>query len=325
MRRRICRALLAAVACLLGSGPAAAAERTVTFASATPRSYEDIVQRRAMPTVTLQARLFTPRQKGRVPAVIIVPGSGGVSDAMVVHANALVDAGIAVLLIDPFGGRGVHDTIAAQEQVPFAASTYDIFAAVRALEREPGVDATRIGAMGYSRGGLAVLQAAVTPVARAALGPDKALRAVLAGWPWCGAQFVEPRTAPTAVHFAVGDSDNWVGHAQCQVYQQAMKARNPAVSLRLFRNAYHGFGYGMTPQDVPHAVKALGAPILNFDDRGVLQDPWTGKPLPGADERAISDMLKPYLSRGARVGSRDGQMAEFTADAVGFFKAQLLR
>jgi dienelactone hydrolase len=317
--------MLATAACLLAAGAAAAAERAVTIVSATPRSYEDIVQRRPMPPVALQGRLFTPRRKGRVPAVIIVPGSGGVSGSMVTHANALVDAGIAVLLIDPFGGRGVRDTIAAQDQVPFAASTYDIFAAVRALEREPDIDATRIGAMGYSRGGLAVLQAAVQPVANAALGPGKALRAVLSGWPWCGAQFAEPRTAPTAVRFVVGDSDNWVGPAQCQAYQGAMKAHNPAVSLRIFRNADHGFGYSLSPQELPNAVKALDAPIIRFDESGTLLDPRTGQPRPGADERTVADLLRPFLSRGARVGSRDGQMAEFMADFVAFFRAQLLR
>jgi dienelactone hydrolase len=299
--------------------------RSISFASANPRSYEEIIQRRPLPAVTLHAKLFLPRRKGRVPAVIIAPGSGGVSASMVVHANALNEAGLAVLLVDPFGGRGVRDTIADQDQVSFAASTYDIFAAMRALEREADIDSARIGAMGYSRGGLAVLQASVTPVATAVLGPGKALRAVLSGWPWCGAQFAEPRTAPTAVRFVVGDADAWVGPVQCQAYQGAMKAHNPAVSLRLFRNAAHGFGYNLSPQELPNAVKALNAPILYFDARGVLQDPWTGTPLPGADERTVADLLRPFLSRGTRVGSREGQMAEFMADFVGFFTTQLQR
>lgn len=330
-----------AAAAALGVADAAAAEpsfqtrpgapatggsvRTVSFVSATPRSYEDIIQRRPMQAVTLQARLFVPPRKGPVPAVIIVPGSGGVSSSMVAHAKALTDAGLAVLLIDPFGGRGVRDTIADQDQVPFAASTYDIFAAMRALEREPDIDASRIGAMGYSRGGLAVLQAAVSPIAGAVLGPNRALRAVLSGWPWCGVQFAEPHTAPTAVRFVVADSDNWVSPAQCQAYQRAMSAHNTAVSLRIFRNADHGFGYSLSPQELPNAIKALQAPIIYFDDLGTLQDPRSGQPLPGANERTVGDLLRPFMSRGARVGTRNNQMADFIADFVGFFRAQLLR
>jgi dienelactone hydrolase len=184
--------------------------RAVAFASANPRHYEDIVQKRDMPAVTLHAKLFVPRGVTKAPAVIIAPGSGGVNPWMLVHAKALTDSGIAVLLVDPFGGRGVRDTIAGQGQFSFAASTWDVFAAMRALEREADIDTTRLGAMGFSRGGISVLQAAVRPLAEAALGPGKALRAVVAGWPWCGFQFADPHTAPTAVRFAVADADNWV-------------------------------------------------------------------------------------------------------------------
>ncbi len=299
--------------------------RDVSFASANPRNYEDIIQHREMPAVTLTAQLFMPRRKGRVPAVIIVPGSGGVSASMLIHANALTEVGIAVLLVDPFSGRGIHDTIAVQDQLSFAASTYDVLVATRTLERESDIDPARIGAMGYSRGGLAVLQAAVTPVAKAVLGPGKSLRAVLAGWPWCGMQFADPHTAPTAVRFALGDADTWVGPVQCQAYWTGMKVHNPSVTLRLFRNADHGFGYAMPVQEIPNAIKALNAPIAYYDDRGVLLDPWTGKPIPGADERTTMDLYRLFISRGARAGTRGDQMNEFVADFVAFFKAQLLR
>jgi dienelactone hydrolase len=293
--------------------------RALSFISANPQHYEDIVQKRAMPAVTLHAKLFVPRGATKAPAVIIAPGSGGVNPWMLVHAKALTDSGIAVLLVDPFGGRGVRDTIAAQGQFSFAASTWDVFAAMRALEREPDIDTTRLGAMGYSRGGISVLQAAVRPLAEAALGPGKALRAVVAGWPWCGFQFADPQTAPTAVRFAVADSDNWVSPLQCQAYFNAMKPRNPAVSFRLFRDASHGFGYGTAVRDIPQAVHALNAPIIYFDPRGVAQDPWTGDPMPGAGDGAIESMARSFLGRGVRAGTQGDQMQDFIRDFVGFF------
>jgi dienelactone hydrolase len=142
---------------------------------------------------------------------------------LLVHARALTEAGIAVLLVDPFGGRGVRDTISAQDQFSFAASTCDVFAAMRALEGEGAIDAARLGAMGCSRGGVSVLQAAITPLVQAALGSGKALRAVLAGWPWCGYQFADPKTAPTVLRLVVADFDDWVSPLQCQGYAAAMK------------------------------------------------------------------------------------------------------
>ena len=297
--------------------------RAVTVASATPRLYEDIVQKRPMPPVTLHAKLFVPRGAGKSPAVIIAPGSGGVNPSMLVHAAALVDSGIAVLLLDPFGGRGIKDTIAAQTQLSWAASTWDVLASVRALETQPDVDATRIGAMGYSRGGIAVLNAAIRPIAEAALGPGRGLRAVLAGWPWCGFQFVDPQTAPTVVRFVVGDMDNWVSPIQCQAYFSAMRPLNPAASFRLVRGASHGFGYATPLREIPQAIHALNGPITYFDSRGVAQNAWTGEPMPDADDIAIGKLGEPFLGRGVRAGTQGEQMQDFIRDFVRFFTAQL--
>lgn len=298
--------------------------RQLSFASANPASYEDIIARKPLPPVMLEAKLYVPKSaSGKVPAVIITPGSGGVNAAMLEHARALTDAGIAVMLVDPFGGRGVRDTIAAQNQFPFAASTYDVFAAMLALAREPNVDTARLGAMGYSRGGLSVLQAAITPLAQAALGGAKPLRAVLAGWPWCGYQFADAQTVPTAVRYVSGDADDYVSTPQCQGYAGAMKPRNPDVSFRLFRDARHGFGYGTPIAERPQAIKALLAPVVYFDAQGVLLDPYNQQAMPGANDAAIEKMLMPFITRGVTTGSKDGQMNEFIADLVAFFTARL--
>ena len=299
--------------------------RAVSFISANPRTAEDMIQHREMPPVTLHAKLFLPRREGRVPAVIIAPGSGGVSPSMVAHANALTESGFAVMLIDPFGGRGIRDTIAAQDQLSWAASSYDVLAALRALQQESDIDGARIGAMGYSRGGLAVLDATLTPLVESTLGSGKALRAALVGWPYCGRQFLEPRTTPTAVRFVLADMDNWVGTAHCQAYFNAMKPRNPAVSMRLFRNADHGFGYQTPVREIPNAIKALNAPIVYLDERGVYLDPWSDQPLPGADDRTFDSPFQPFISRGVRAGTRDNQAAEFTADFLAFFDRELNR
>ncbi len=305
----------------LGNGIEA---RNVSFASANPNNYEDIIARRPMPAVTLEAKLYLPKgAAAKAPAVIITPGSGGVNPGMLIHARGLTDAGIAVLLVDPFGGRGVKDTISAQDQFSFAASTYDIFAAMLWLAGETTIDGSRLGAMGYSRGGISVLQAAISPLAQAALGGAKPLRAVLAGWPWCGYQFADPQTAPTSVRFVSGASDDYVSAPQCQGYASAMKPRNPDVSFRLVRDARHGFGYGAPLRELPQAMKALMAPAVYFDTQGVLLDPWSQAPLPGVNDGAVVKMLMSFITRGVNVGSKEGQMQDFVADLVGYFSAKL--
>jgi hypothetical protein len=102
-----------------------------------------------------------------------------------------------------------------------------------------------------------------------------------------------------------------------------MKDRNPDVSIRVFRNAVHGFGNGQQLRNEPDAMTALNAPITYINYRGEILDPYTGSPLPGIDPRALAKRSAPFLSRGARVGSQDDQAQQFVTDMVGFFQRQL--
>jgi dienelactone hydrolase len=287
-------------------------------------NYEDIVVQKSAPAVTLHAQLFIPRG-GKKPSsvVILVPGSGGVNPAMLVHAEKLTDAGIAAFVLDPFTGRGVEDTIAVQQQFSFAASTWDVFAAMKVLNRLPEIDPQRIGAMGYSRGGIAVIQSAMAHVATPSLGGLPPLRAVLAGWPWCGFQFADPMIGNTALRIIVADHDEWASVVQCQAYFNAISARSKNASFRIVRNAHHGFGYGMPEKQWPEAMKAMHAPVVYFNDQGVMLDIWSGEPKPGLDDHAIVSQLASYITRGVTVGSKDGQMADFMQDLTNFFQTNL--
>jgi dienelactone hydrolase len=294
-------------------------------ASANVLNYEDIVAGKAAPAVMLHAQLFMPTgAKKPCPVVIILPGSGGVSPAMLVHAEKLTGAGIAAFVVDPFTGRGVENTIAVQQQFSFAASSWDVFAAMKVLNRLPNIDPKRIGAMGYSRGGIAVIQAAMATLATPALGDLPHLSAVVAGWPWCGFQFSNPSVGQTALRMVAADHDDWASVVQCQAYFNAIRARSPAASLRIVKDAHHGFGYGMPEKQWPEAMKAMLAPVVYFNDQGVMLDVWSGEPKPGLDDHAIISQLASYITRGVTVGSKDGQMADFMQDMTQFFTAELM-
>ncbi len=307
--------------------PNGTAGQLLRIPSANPRHYEDIMAGQSQSAVDLDATLYLPGSTQPSPAVIIIPGSGGVNIWMLHHAQALVGAGIAVLVVDPFTPRGVVNTIAVQQQFSFAASTFDVFAAVQYLRQHSAISGQRIGAMGYSRGGTAVLQAAMAQLHRHALGGRAAPNAVLAAWPWCGYQFSQPDTAGVRVRMLAADKDNWASSIQTQAYFAAIQATlpsdAPAATFRLFKDALHGFGYGAPKTEFPDAMVALNAPILYFDPQGVLQDPWSGAALPGADDHQIRQMFLPFISRGVTIGSQGTQMADFMKDAVIFFSESL--
>jgi dienelactone hydrolase len=303
--------------------------RAIVVPSATPRHFEAIVRGGVGAPVEHQAVLFVPpangalTREGHHPTVIIVPGSGGVMPPLFAHARALVDAGIAALVLDPFRARSVVHTVSEQRQIPFAASVYDVFAAMRRLAHEPDIDATRLGAMGYSRGGVAVLGAAMRNLAAPSLQGQPSLRAVLAGWPWCGYQFREPDTGDTAIRLVVADLDDWASPVQSQAYEALLRAHGARVTLRLFHNAHHGFGYGVPVKRFDDAMVALNAPIVYFDHDGVMRDPWSGERRPDADDTTIVRLLGAFIGRGVTVGSLEGQMQDFIDDFTRHFATHL--
>jgi dienelactone hydrolase len=298
------------------------AGKIVKFESRNPKNFEDIIAKAQAPAVTLDALLFVPTGPAPKGAVIVIPGSGGVQESHLLQANALTSAGLATLIVDPFTGRGVSDTIADQSAFSFAASAYDVLAAAKFLA-EQGMDPSKIGAVGYSRGGIAVLMAATRQLAPAVLGEGKALGAVLGGWPWCGFQFENAHTAPTAVRFALADRDNWVSPVQCQAWAAAMRAHNPNISVRLFENADHGFGYNTPMREIPNAITAYNAPILYLDDQGRYLDLYSGTALSGKTDRDILMMAAPWIGRGVRLGSKPGQTEAFMTDMTDFFRKTL--
>lgn len=295
----------------------------LVFTSANPPNFEQILSGAQLAPVQLDGQLFLPAGNGPHPVVILTPGSGGVELHHLKHAQALVAAGVGVYVLDPFAARGVKSTSADQTQFPFAASVYDILAAAKMLLTLPAVDKDRLGALGYSRGGLAVNLAVSEKLSQAVLGKQFRFKAVMSGWAWCGYQFENATTTATAIRFALGDSDAWGSVAVCQTQAMAMAQRNPNVSVRVFKNAQHGFGYDITLKEIPDALKAYNAPVIFINDKGSFVDFYTGKPIPAADDRMILRIAAPWITRGVKVGSQADQSDAFTADTVLFFKQQL--
>jgi dienelactone hydrolase len=290
------------------------------FESATPGSFSVAVAMENLTKVTLDGQLFLPKAQGRLPLVIIAPGSEGVSPPMLRHAEILTEAGIGVFIIDPFSGRGIKDTVADQSRLSFAASAFDVLMAANAFFAHDAVDRARVGAMGYSRGGLAVLMAATEQMAMPALGRESALKAVLAGWPWCGFQFQRAAATQTAIRMVVAGSDNWVSPVQCQGQAAALRAAQARVSIRLVKDAAHGFGYGLSMREIPDAVHSRHAPVVYLDDKGVVLDVYSGEPTTGP---AVGKMIQPWLGKGVSAGAQPGQMEDFIADMVAFFRREL--
>jgi dienelactone hydrolase len=221
------------------------------YASSTPASIMDLLQpNRPRPDAVAQGQLVLPATlptDARLPAVVLVHGSGGVYPEEVSYwAKLLNDQGIAALVIDIFGPRGVKSTGEDQSQVPFAADTADAFAALRMLASHPRIDPKRIAVMGFSRGGITALRSAAEPVIRGSAPAGLRFAAHIAVYSGgcAGSLAIAPNPGtfgPEPILFVHGDADDYSYASGCRSYAQRINAAGTPTELVLLVGARHKF------------------------------------------------------------------------------------
>ncbi len=119
--------------------------------------------------ITFSGTLSLPDKGSHFPAVVLIAGSGPLDrdeeafghKPFLLLADALSRNGFAVLRYDE---RGVGATIGGDPGAPSEPLATDAMAALRYLKTRPEVDATQVGFVGHSEGGLiAVMNAAKHP------------------------------------------------------------------------------------------------------------------------------------------------------------------
>ena len=270
-------------------------------------------------------KLFLPPADGPLPLVMVVPGSLGVGENHLAHAETLLEVGYAAFVLDPFGPRSVVSTVANQTHYSFAASAFDVLATLRVLADHDAIDADLISAQGHSRGGSAVLTAAVRSFADPIVGDGLALAGVYAVYPWCGHQFARPDVGTTRVRAIVGDRDDWLSVQQVQAQVQAIGLVGGDASVRVVGGAWHSFDRSEELHDMPEASVAPGAPTTYIDGDGAMIDPRTGRP-----DASICDLdmfmvaIEAGFGRwGAHIGSIGDQPEIFRQDMLAFHASVL--
>lgn len=301
---------------------------TIEFESANPANFHDIISGGEYPPITIDGKLFLPADHdgSPLPCVIVVPGSVGVAESHLMHTETLCAAGFAAFIVDPFGARSVSVTYDNQTQFSFAASAYDVLAAVKAMAARPEVDASRIGVQGHSRGGAAVIQAAIQSMSGAVLSDDEAIKAVYSVYPWAGQQFLNPDVGLTTMRIVIGEQDNWCSPQQAQGYAHAIRlASGGDVTFRMFAGAHHSFDRRQGMEDFPTATVAPHAPTVYIEDSGALIDPISGHADPaGTDHDFMIYAAKAgFMVTGASLGSSGDLADQFRDDMLQFWSDAL--
>lgn len=206
----------------------------------------------------------------RVPVMVIMHSSAGMSPISTGEwSDFFLRMGVATFVVDSFGPRGITSTANDQSLLSYGASTVDALTALKAVAALPNVDATRIGVIGFSRGGIAAVNASFNTVIKGVTGNgsggDLKFALHIAFYSGC-AQIATPSKQP--ILFFIGDDDDYYPIAKCNAFIDQLKAKGANLTYVVYPGAKHGFDIDR-PQlyaaRAQHAAKC-GLTIQDLDD-----------------------------------------------------------
>ena len=194
--------------------------------------------------VMLGGQLRIPRPGvDKLPAIVLLHGSGGVGANVVEWEHEFNSMGVATFVLDAFTGRGIVATTTDQDQLGRLAMTYDAYRALDLLAKHPRIDPQRIAVMGFSRGGQAALYASVKRFQRMhGLVAGRDFAAYIPFYASCVTKFAEDdEVSPHPIRMFHGAADNYVPVAPCRDYVGRLKAKGANVTLTEYPGAHHVF------------------------------------------------------------------------------------
>jgi len=150
------------------------------------------------------------------------------------------------MVVDSFGPRRVKgDCREGPDEPPITARFDDAFGALRYLQSLPYVRADRIGAIGWSQGGVYAMAAINGPSLERARQRGVELPAVgfataVGVYPGgCLSLVNEQVIRPLLV--LIGGADDWTPASQCEGMVHAMRSRGSDATIVIYPGAYHYF------------------------------------------------------------------------------------
>ncbi len=196
----------------------------------------------------LGASLTLPTGTAPFPVVVLLHGCSGLQldlargtwSQLQDYAGWYAARGIAGLVLDSFGSRGVRHTCTGGEPGPVTRAL-DVYRALDHLGRQGVIDPGRAIVQGLSHGGSTVLAAMDERVAGLADVPLR-LRGGIAYYPACAGASSRDFYAPVLI--LIGDKDDWTPAPPCEGLRAYQELRVPGrVRLVVYPDATHSFDF----------------------------------------------------------------------------------
>jgi dienelactone hydrolase len=237
-------------------------------------------------TVTTGA-LRIPTGQGRLPAVILQHGSGGMAANVEMWSRELNALGISTLALDGFTGRGLTSVSANQALLGRLNFVLDIYRALDVLAKHPRVDPQRIALMGFSRGGQAALYASLKRFHKMWNRSGVEFAAYIPFYPDCMTTFVDDtEVADRPIRIFGGTQDDYNPIAPCKAYVERLNAAGRDAQVTEYPTASHAFDnlLGPTSPTVVPGGQSVRQCVIREEPAGVLINASTNQPFTYKDQ-----------------------------------------
>jgi dienelactone hydrolase len=234
-----------------------------TNAQSVPKEVASRIEIYAIPSITLSDQQFLTgdangkpvtvagefriaQGSGRLPVVVMMHGSGGVSGVSEAWVHTFNAMGISTFVIDGFSGRGLTATSTNQAQLGRLNFIVDIFHALEILAKHPRVDPDRIVLMGFSRGGQAALYAGLNRFQKLWNKSGLQFAGYIPFYPDCATTYnTDSDVADRPIRIFHGAPDDYNPVASCEAFVARLKQAGRDVVLTEYPDSPHGFDSGL--------------------------------------------------------------------------------
>jgi dienelactone hydrolase len=293
----------------------------IEFASFTPKTMFDLVREHRDRWIAqkIWGDLSLPKNAAeKVPAIVLMHGSAGVTRSMEQWVDALNEIGVATFVVDSFGPRGVRSTMEDQLRVPYAANVVDAFQALQLLATHPRIDAARIGVMGFSRGGSVAFNTAVEPFRRAIVKSDLKFALHIPTYAGCNQVYWSPQVTKAPMLNLLGEADDYTTAEPCE--QLAKRYADVGTPIRTIKypGAEHSWDGTGKVQWFPNATSAAPCGVVRWDvESWKVTAERTGTTIPA---EKVSEFFDSCIKRGVHAGRSEQAFRKSRTDVQDFVR-----
>ena len=241
---------------------------------------------------TIAGELRLPRgTTGKLPAVVLLHGSGGVGPGPEMWAKYFNEMGVASYVLDSFTGRGIVSTSTNQALLGRLNMILDAYHAFDVLADHPRIDAARIAVMGFSRGGQSALYSAMTRF-RAMWNPRAKFAAHIPLYASCTTTFMgDTDVSAVPIRQYHGLADDYVTIGPCRPYFERLRAAGRDAQLIEMPEAHHAYDNPLGPKTptIARGSQSTKECTLKEEPRGLIISAATRQPFSYQDPCVRTD------------------------------------